>query len=237
MGKRGVAKRRNQTLFDRLVDLKKDPFNPTVQNSWIEAAADLVTAVLKIQFSSQVDGPDSEDLQQAALLEFHRVGLKLAALTEKTGPDNLFRILYSVAKFSMLRELTRLHRGFYKPSENRVDLDSVIELDCDSGHPYVESTDAPLDEESRDKYVQEYLPMELVLAVGSCNGWAKTRVGPAVTFVALQLLRGRKPSMSFVRSWWKIPDAALVERYAGCVARAAIVKITTMEAVRKQVFL
>lgn len=212
---------RNAQLYDALVQLRATPGNPDVQERWMLAAQDLANAVLGTQFASMRETPDSEDLLQAALLKFHQIGPKLAAMTERFAPDALFRILYSVAKFSMFQELGKLRRTY----RNGDPITHVqVPSEKDPAHPIHHEVEQVAERESTQRFVNDRLPEELVRFVDAANIYSDTPWGPPVRFCALQRLRGRFVSSSFVKTMWAPPDPDLVVSYGDFVVRAALAK-------------
>ena len=185
------------------------------------AAQDLSHAVLGVQFASMRELPDAEDLVQSALLEFHRIGPKLAEMTDRFAPDALFRILYSVAKFSMLRELAKIRRT----NRNGDTVAHVpLPVEGDPSHPIHRDVEVTAENDSTKRYVAGRLPEELVRLVDASNIYSDTPWGPSVRFCALQRLRGRFVSAAFIRTMWSPPDPALVVSYGDFVVRAALAR-------------
>lgn len=234
-GVRTVSKtrERNIRLYGILQAIRAHPESDDLREQWAYAAIDLTRAVFIVQFASLRHSPDREDLEQSAVLEFHKAALKLASLTESFSPDNLFRILYSVAKFSMLKELARLKR--HLPQDLATDMDTLRSFSSmkavrvenlpdedDKNHPVQVGPDVLLEDASRDKYLQTHLPQQFLSQVDQQNLYAATPWGAAVRFCTLQRLRGRYVSKSFVQAYWTPPNSALVVSYSEYLARAVV---------------
>jgi hypothetical protein len=222
------AKIRNAELFKALLEVAKAPNDDAVRERWILAAQDLTRAVFKIQFMSMKNSPDKEDLEQAALLEFHRVAVKLSALTETYTPDSIFRVLYSVAKFSMLRELARLRRHSPGDSEDTDSPKRVEELpqESDPAYPQHPGHYAEIEGHSRARFMANSFPAQVVNEVNRLNLYTKTQWGPSIRFCAFQRLRGKYVSPEFVKTMWKPPDPDLVVTYSDFLARAVIFNVS-----------
>jgi len=236
-----VASTRNLTLFYALQDLRKAPRSVKRSEVWIHAAIDLTKAVFVVQFASMRNSPDREDLEQAALLEFHRSAKKLAILTDTLSPDILFRVLYSVAKYSMFRELARLKKGSllsYGTAQSEDDEGDFPEeehlmrvalslseedvSDDDAVEPHEVNNSDPM---MQEMFLEESFPTAVVKAVDSLNIYALTPWGEAVRFSAFQRLRGRFPSPTLIRSQWKPPDPFFIIQYGEHLARNAILQV------------
>lgn len=222
------SKGRNAELYLALQAVGKNPEDQDVRERWVLAAQDLTHAVLNIQFASLKNSPDREDLAQAALVEFHRIAPKLSALTERFTEDGLFRVLYSVAKFSMLREWAKLKKHHPVPSENGSGIYRVDDIpeEGDPEHPVYDGHHDEAEARSWERYIHTVFPLAVVAAVDSVNVYALTPWGEAIRFCALQRIKGRYVSAEFIRSMWKhVPDPLLAVAYADFVARAALLKI------------
>jgi len=229
---------RNQKLWNALRRIRQTPRSQAAREEWIYAAIDLTKAVFVVQFASMRNSQDREDLEQAALLVFHKVANKLSLLTDKMSPDILFRVLFTVAKYSMFRELAQLkkHMVFSEAKttedENSEDYCTKIALSLseedvsedESVEPHEVFDDDPLE---RAAYFAETLPAALLVVISRQNLYEDTPWGPVVKFCALQRLRGRYPSMSFVRAYWRPPDPLLAAAYGEHLARSAVLNIGT----------
>lgn len=230
------AARRNRLLFGALTELRKRPSEES-REKWILAARDLTQAVFTIQFASMRSSPDRDDLEQAALLEFHRIGHKLAKFTLTMDPARLFRVLYSVARFSMLRELARLK----KHSDGKVAETAEMLRETEAEDPLAfnqSDEEEVVDVESlgdsasvfdfkpfeKTLFLDEHFPGVVLDLINEVNIHRNTELDGAVVFCAIQLLRGRVPSQSLVKSVWKC-DAKYVISYAEHVVRYAILKL------------
>lgn len=236
---------RNLQLYKSLLALRKTPRSPRRRDEWINAAIDLTKTVLVIQFASLRNSQDRDDLEQAALLEFHRCGPKLAALTDTMDADRLFRVLYSVAKYSMFKELAKLKKGhvFYTlvTTTVREDVegeetleDDVVQIAVSAcGEERVEEIPADrmtvpetvVHEMEQAAMVEDLLPQAIIRAVDDANMYARTQWGEAVRFCAFQRLRGRFPSVSMIRERWQPPDCLQVIAYGDHLARNAVLQV------------
>lgn len=222
-----------------LSEIHANPNNPDLRDKWIEVAQDLTRAVFTLQFGSLRGTADQEDLEQSALLEFHRVVLRLAAMTPRCEPDLLFRILYSVAKFSMFRELAKLRKGsvppdYAHPLTAEPDVENLEGHDGHEGEARETHVTTAWDadaEIARKKIdvvnlVNVSLPNQLAASIDRLNLYREDTVaGSAVRFVALQALFGRYVSASFVRSCWRVKNPQALVTYARHVARASVVEV------------
>jgi hypothetical protein len=237
---------RNLALFNALRELRKTPRSPRRREEWITAAIDLTKAVFVIQFASMRSSPDREDLEQSALLEFHRVADKLAVLTDTLPPDVLFRVLYSVAKYAMFRELARLKKGSMASFTENMSRDErndeekefvedeeamrvALSLDDPLPEPPVEAHELPEtrheDHLEKTVFMETILPDALLSALDDANIYALTPWGSVVRFCAIQRLRGRFPSPSLIKAYWHVPDPFLAITYGDHVARHAVLRV------------
>lgn len=172
-------------------------------------------------------------MEQAACLVFHKVADKLALLTDTLSPDVLFRVLYSVAKYSMFRELARLKKGSllsYGSPQEEEDFSEEMKIALALEEDNVgEDVDSPktvdVDRIEHETLIGESLPEAILFAIDEVNIYIRTPWGEAVKFCAVQRLCGRFPSPSFVRNYWKPPDPDLVIMYGEHVARNAILRV------------
>ena len=229
--------RRNRLLFEALIALRKHPNNEAIKEQWILAARDLTQAVFVLQFASMRLSPDRDDLEQAALLEFHRIGHKLAKFTKTMDSTRLFRVLYSVARFSMLKELARLRKhsdGKVAETEeilraaeaedplafNQSDEEDIVDVET------LGDSASVFDFKPFEKtlFLDEHFPGVVLDMIKESNIYQNTELSAAVNFCAIQFLRGRTPSPSLVKAVWKC-DAKQVIAYAEHVVRLAILKL------------
>ena len=237
-----TAKDRNARLWTILQAIRKRPDVADLKEDWAYATIDLTKAVFQTQFASLRDSADREDLEQAALLEFHRGANKLSVFTDYVSPETLFRILYSVAKFSMLRELTRLKRHLPSDLVHEVETARLIRVEGlpeedDSNHPVIPGPDILLEEMDRERFLIFHLPLQIVQAVDRHNLYFNTPWGPPIRFVTLQRLKGRFVSPAFVRTYWKPtpPDPELVVTYSDYLARTVVLSMATAHQRHRQV--
>lgn len=225
-------KERNARLWGILRAIRQAPESESLREDWAYATVDLTRAVFSTQFASLRDSADREDLEQSALLEFHRSAIKLSVFTDYVSPETLFRILYSVAKFSMLRELTRLKRHLPQDLVHEVETARLVRVDQlpdedDATHPVVPGPDVSLEELDRERFVATHLPAQILDSIDRHNLYARTQWGAPVRFVALQRLRGKFVSAGFVHSFWRPPDPELVVSYADYLARMVVLALAS----------
>lgn len=233
------TRERNERLHKVLSTLRDSP-TPASQEAWAHSIIDIVRAVFRTQFPIMQDTPDGEDLQQAAVVEFLRITPRLTDLTTRLDPDDLFRVSYSVARFSMLREYQRLQkhtqtkrRKKVKKARRPMRVDQ-IPAEYEPEHPRVESCAQDLEDESREAFSKYVLPHAILRQVDGQNRYANTDREGLVRFVAVQRLRGRYVSANFVRAMWQCRDASSLVAYGSFLARSAILAVSISADYRRQ---
>lgn len=234
------ARERNARLWQVLRAIREAPDSDALKEDWAYATIDLTRAVFTTQFASLRDSAEREDLEQSALLEFHRGVVKLSIFTDYVSPETLFRILYSVAKFSMLRELTRLKRHLPQDLVHEVETARMVRIENlpdedDANHPTIPGPDVAMDEQDRERFVAVQLPRQIEAAIDRHNLYAKTQWCDPIRFVTMQRLKGKFVSVSFVRAYWKTPDPELVVSYSDYLARTVVLALATTHARTRQV--
>lgn len=226
---------RNAALYGILLKVKDDPHSDVLREEWINASIDLVRAVAITNFASMHNSPDRGDLEQAALLEFHKSILKFVKMTDDPTMDStrMFRILYSVARYSMIREFTRIGKhGFpvFMTEENNNDNSASDDYEV---YTLIDSLDAGADINpfslapvERDIFINQCLPIELLSEIDNLNMYKDTQWNSAISFCVLQLLQGRILSGTLVKRWWGKVPTLLIEDYARYLIRGAILKLS-----------
>lgn len=223
---------RNRRLYEALLRIREDPEDPSLWEAWSVEASDLVGMVFSERFFALAASNDAEDLRQEALCEMHRIRFKLARKTAELGPEAMFRVIYSVARFSMLREYNRLRRQMRYGNT----VDPVIHVSMDDPSMDVDlSVPGHADEVETaavERFARERIPEEIERAVDRCNAMSSPEESRPVRFVVFQRLRGRFVSPALVREVWGVVDPFRIVRYADTLARRAVLAVADDRSLR-----
>lgn len=222
------GKARNIAIFTILSRIAKSPGNDLLLEEWAYISYDMVRVVSITQFASVQKSPDFQDIEQAAVFEFLRSVNKFAKLTlqEDMSPTRIFRILYSVARYSMIRELTKIrkHAAFVD-----IELDKIHEDEV-STHNVHSFCDF-----ERKLFISDYFPKELIAVIDDSNIYKNTKWNKPIIFCVAQLLRGRRPSFSLLGGWFGIDGQEEVVTYSQHLIKMAVLRLSTQPSIRQAV--